>query len=296
MNTSNVNRLWALLVAATLLPGFSATAADEPADKPASPSASPSTPAPAAADNTTRQARRQQGGGNVQGGRGNAQDPAAGGNNFQRGNNGGGFAGGGAFNFDDKQRELLQEARQGGNDELRKLNEKLVEAQKDYVKAVVAEKYDENTVREKADVIGRIQAQILALNGKSFATVSPTLKPEQRETLEGNTRIAIGIISPQIGFGGGNFAGGPGAGFGGGRGNFGPGGGQGGDPAAGGFGGGGRGGRGNFGPGGGPGGDPAVGGGGGGRGGRGGNFGPGGNTGGDAGNNTRRRGGDNQGQ
>jgi len=288
MNTSNLNRLMAALIAATLVHEFHVTAADEPADKPTQPA--PAQAAPAPADNTGRQARRQ-GGGNFQGGRGNAQDPAAGGNNFQRGNNGAGFN----FNFDDKQRELLQEARQGGNDELRKLNEKLVEAQKDYVKVVVAEKYDEGTVREKADAIGRIQAQILALNGKSFANVSPTLKPEQRETLEGNTRIAIGIISPTVGgFGGGNFAGGPGAGFGGGRGNFGPGGGLGGDPAAGGFGGGGRGGRGNFGPGGGAGGDPAAGGGGG-RGGRGGNLGNGGGQGGDPGNiNTRRRGGDNQ--
>jgi Spy/CpxP family protein refolding chaperone len=284
----------AAVIAATLLHEFRAMAADEPADKPAQPA--PVQAAPAPADNTVRQARRQQGGGNFQGGRGTAQDPAAGGNNFQRGNNGGGFNGAGFnFNFDDKQRELLQEARQGGNDELRKLNEKLVEAQKDYVKAVVAEKYDESTVREKADAIGRIQAQILALNAKSFATVSPTLKPEQRETLEGNTRIAIGIISPAVGgFGGGNFAGGPGAGFGGGRGNFGPGGGLGGDPAAGGFGGGGRGGRGNLGPGGGAGVDPAAGGGGG-RGGRGGNFGNGGGAGGDPGNNnTRRRGTDNQ--
>ncbi len=279
MNTWNLNRLLATLVAAGLLQGYSATAADEPADKPAQATPVQAAPAPVQADNTGRQGRRQANPGIPQGGRGNPQDPGAGGNNFQRGNNnniGGGFNGGGPasnFNFDDKQRELLQEARQGGNDELRKLNDKLAEAQKDYVKVVVAEKYEESTVREKADAIGRIQAQILALNGKSFAVVSPTLKPEQREAFEGNTRIAIGIISPAVGFGGGNFTGGPGAVQGGGRGNFGPGGPNGGDPAAGG---GGRGGRGNFGPGGG---------------------GPGGGPAGDPGNaNQRRRGGDNQGQ
>ena len=80
-------------------------------------------------------------------------------------------------------------------------------------------------MREKSDAIGKIQADILALNGKSFAVVSPTLKPEQRESLEGNVRIGIAVISPTMGFGGpigGNFAGaaGAGAGFGvGGRGN-----------------------------------------------------------------------------
>jgi Spy/CpxP family protein refolding chaperone len=157
------------------------------------------------------------------GGRGEAN------NNFQRGGN---FGGG--LNFDEKQRELLQEARQVHADDIRKLNDKLAEAQKEYVKAVVAEKYDEASVRAKADAIGKIQAEILALNGKSFATVSPTLKPEQREGLEGNVRIGIAVISPAQNFGvgiggnmaGGNFGGRGGPGGGGdfnqgGRGNFG---------------------------------------------------------------------------
>lgn len=116
---------------------------------------------------------------------------------LQRGNFGG-------MNLDEKQRELLQEARQVGNDDLRKLNEKLADAQKEYVKAVVAEKYDGTTV-----------------GTKSFATVSPTLKPEQRESLEGNARIGIAIINPTGGFVG---AGGPGGNFGGGRTPFGGGG------------------------------------------------------------------------
>lgn len=246
------------LITGTLLGGLNLGAADSPAPAPApAPGQSAPAPQPAPADTQTggRQGRRGTGGpggGNFQ--RGNPQDQG-GNNNFQRGNfgGGGGFTGGG-FNFDDKQRELLQEARQGVADELRKLNDKLADAQKDYVKAVVAEKYDETVVREKADVIGRIQAQILALNGKAFSSVSPTLKPEQRESLEGNTRIAIGIISPTFGFGGGNFTGGPG-GFTGGRGGFGGPAGPGGDP---GNNPGGRGGRGGFGGPGGPGGGDAA--------------------------------------
>ncbi len=127
--------------------------------------------------------------------------------NIQRGTVGGG----GSFNLDEKQRQLLQEARQVHGDELRKLNDKLAEAQKEFVKAVVAEKYDENAVREKAAAVGKIQAEIMALNGKAFATVSPTLKPEQRESLEGNMRLGAAIISPTVlGGPGGNFLGGPG--------------------------------------------------------------------------------------
>ena len=147
---------------------------------------------------------------------GRAQRGGGGGNNnVQRGGNPGNFSGG--LNFDEKQRELLQEARQVHADELRKLNEKLAEAQKEFVKAVVAEKYVEKVVREKAEAIGKIQAEILALHGQSFATVSPTLKPEQREVLEGNARLGILIISPAggpftapPGGGRGNFGGGPG--------------------------------------------------------------------------------------
>ena len=194
-----------LLAATTLLTAFMATAAD---DAPPVPSPAPPPAAPATDANPP---------GGQPGGRGNRGNN----NNFQRGNVGGGAG----FTLDDKQRELLLQSRQVNNDDLRKLTEKLTEAQKEYVKAVVAEKLDEKVVREKADAIGKIQADILALNGKSFAVVSPTLKPEQRESLEGNVRIGIAIISPTMGFGGGpggNFVGGAGggAGFGvGGRGN-----------------------------------------------------------------------------
>jgi Spy/CpxP family protein refolding chaperone len=201
---------------ATLLAAFPAAAQDT-----ASPVAAPPAPAPAADAN--------QQGGRCNRGNNNLQQP-------QRGNFGG-------FNLDEQQRTLLQEARQVNGDDIRKLNEKLAEAQKEFVKVVAAEKYDEKVVREKADAIGKIQAEILALNGKAFATVSPTLKPEQREAIESNVRIGIALISPDRGFGGGGgpgagFAGGPGGPGGGGRGNF-----QGGgDPA--GFGNGGGGGRG----------------------------------------------------
>lgn len=186
----------------TLLTAFTAAAQDTPPPA-AAPGATPPAQAPAA------DANQQRGRGN----RGDNNNPP------QRGNFGG-------FNLDEQQRNLLQEARQVNGDDLRKLSEKLAEAQKEFVKAVAAEKYDEKVVREKADAIGKIQAEILALNGKAFATVSPTLKPEQREAIEGNARIGIALISPDRGFGGG---GGPGAGFAGGpggvgRGNFPPGG------------------------------------------------------------------------
>ena len=116
------------------------------------------------------------------------------------------FAGG--LNFDEKQRELLREATQKESDELRRLNEKLQAAQKELVQSVIAEKYDEKAVREKAEAVSKIQTEITMLRAKAFATVSPTLKPEQREQLD-NSQIAIGMIMGGGGFGGGraSFAG-----------------------------------------------------------------------------------------
>lgn len=195
---------WLAMAASVIV--MAAHAADTPA--PATPPAAPAG-APAQTPPTD------------QAGRGNRTT-------FQRGN----FSN---MNLDEKQRQLLQEARQSVDAELRKLNDKLAEAHKDYVHAVVSEKYEEATVRAKADAIGKIQADILALNGKAFATVSPTLKAEQREALEGNARFGIMIVSPQgaTGFGGGipvgglTGRGGPGGDAGaaaGGRGGRGPGG------------------------------------------------------------------------
>jgi Spy/CpxP family protein refolding chaperone len=131
----------------------------------------------------------------------NAQDRRA---VFSLGGGRGGFAG---LNLDEKQNELLREAMQAESDELRKLSEKLQAAQKELVKAVIAEKYDDASVRQKADVVAKIQTEIAVLRAKAFATVSPTLKPEQRDQIE-NNRAASSIITGAGAFGG-SFGGPP---------------------------------------------------------------------------------------
>jgi Spy/CpxP family protein refolding chaperone len=234
MKTTTFKMTRGFLALATLLSISIVRAAEDPAP-PATPAVAPpaTTPAPPAADANANQ----------QGGRGNR-------GNLQRGNFGGG-GGGGGFMLDDKQRELLQEANQVSSDEVRKLNDKLLEAQKELVKVVIADKYDEKIVREKAEAVSKIQTELTMLRAKAFATVAPTLKPEQRDQLEGNVRIGIAMIMGGGGFGGGsggnftiatggaggrNFGGGGPAGFdpngGGGRGFNGGGGLNGGDPGA----------------------------------------------------------------
>jgi len=102
--------------------------------------------------------------------------------------------------LDDQQRELVREAMQKHSDELRKLDEKMRVAQKELMQAVMAEKADENVIREKAEVVAKIQVEQTLLRAKILAVVVPTLKPEQREQLE-NSPLALGMLGG--GFGGG---------------------------------------------------------------------------------------------
>ena len=184
-----------------------------------------------------------------------AADPPAGGTadptggargnrgNFQgRGGGGPGGAGGGfgGLGLDEKQTELYREASEVNRATLTRLDEKLRAAQKELLQAVIAEKYDEKVVGDKAEAVAKIQTEMTLLRAKALSTVAPTLKPEQHEQLE-SSRMAASMLTGggMVGFGGGG--GGPG-GFGG------PGGGQGGQGGPGGnFGGGnGNGGNGGF--------------------------------------------------
>ncbi len=116
----------------------------------------------------------------------------------------------GGLNLDEKQNELLREAMRADSDELRKLADKLQDAQKELVKVIVAEKYDEKSLREKAEAVARIQTEITVLRGKAFATISPTLKPEQRDQIENSRGASALITGAGIGFGGNMGPGGPG--------------------------------------------------------------------------------------
>lgn len=120
----------------------------------------------------------------------------------------------GAFpTLTEKQRELLREAAQKDAEQLRGLEEKLRAAQKELVKASLAEKFDEPTVRQKADATAKLQADIIALRAKSFSAIAPTLTPEQREQFE-NSPFAASMIMGRFGGGAGFGARGdaPGAG------------------------------------------------------------------------------------
>jgi Spy/CpxP family protein refolding chaperone len=124
-----------------------------------------------------------------------------------------GGPGGGPGRFgamlDDQQRELLREAAQNQSDAIRKLGMRLQVAQKELMQAIMAEKSDEKVVREKADVVAKIQVEETLLRAKILAVVIPTLKPEQREQIE-NSPWMLNMVTGG-GFGGGMRPGDPGA-------------------------------------------------------------------------------------
>jgi len=120
---------------------------------------------------------------------------------------GGGPGGRGGFGvLDDSQRNAYREALQKQSDEMQKLSEKLQAAQKELLKAVMAEKYDEKAVKEKAEAVAKIQTDISLLRCKAFASIVPTLKQEQKNQLLESRFAPMMLLG---GFGGG--FGGPGA-------------------------------------------------------------------------------------
>lgn len=94
-----------------------------------------------------------------------------------------GRGGGGMAVLDEQQRNLLREALQKEQDPLRALDEKLRAAQKELMQAVLAEKYDEQVVRQKAEAVAKIEVEMTLLRAKALATVAPTLKTEQKESM-----------------------------------------------------------------------------------------------------------------
>ena len=111
--------------------------------------------------------------------------------------------------LDESQRETYQAAMQKTSDQQRQLGEKLRAAQKELMQTVLAEKYDEKAVHEKAEAVSKIQTEMTLLRAKALSSIAPTLKPEQRDNLE--NRGAMMLMSPMGGgFGGQGGPGGPG--------------------------------------------------------------------------------------
>ena len=108
----------------------------------------------------------------------------------------------------EEQRAKIRETMQASQGELTQLNEKLAAAQKEAIKAALADKPDESAVRAKVEAVTKIQADIAMLRFKGVKEIKGTLTDEQKTQLD--SRPAIGYMTLFGGLGG--FGGGGGGG------------------------------------------------------------------------------------
>jgi Spy/CpxP family protein refolding chaperone len=128
--------------------------------------------------------------------------PGGGGQGGGPGGGRGGFGGG----LDQAQMTTLREAMAKDQDAAQAIQDKLQAAQKELMKAVLADPQVEKTIQAKADEVAKLQAQLMVLRAKAFATVNPTLKPEQKDQMIEN-RFSFMLLQGGMGMRG---QGGPG--------------------------------------------------------------------------------------
>jgi Spy/CpxP family protein refolding chaperone len=120
---------------------------------------------------------------------------------------GGGRGAGGMGILTQEQRTKMREAIQ---DELTPLTEKLVAAQKEVVKAAMAENATEASVKAKLEAVQKIQTDLTVVRFKGFKAIASTLTAEQKTQLE-NARdggyTSIFMMGGARGGGGGRRAG-----------------------------------------------------------------------------------------
>lgn len=108
----------------------------------------------------------------------------------------------GGLNLDERQRQLFREAMQKHREKMAALGEKLRAAQAELMQTILSDKYDEKNVRQKAEAVSKLQTELTVLRAEAFATVVPTLTPEQREQLQNSPMGAAMLGGGGMDFGG----------------------------------------------------------------------------------------------
>jgi hypothetical protein len=104
------------------------------------------------------------------------------------------IAGGWVGGLEPAQREALAVALRKSSNELAAIQTKINAAQKELVKASLAEKPDPDALKVKTEEIGKLQAQMLLIRANALTTLGPSLTPEQRNLLE-NTYLGSSLLT-----------------------------------------------------------------------------------------------------
>jgi len=123
-----------------------------------------------------------------------------------------GPGGGRGGRLTDEQRTKLREAMQSSQSEITQLNDKLAAAQKEAIKAALADKPDENTVRSKIEAVAKIQTDLAMLRFKGLKEIKSTFTDEQKTRMDDRPGMGYMMLFSGFGGGGGGRRGGGGAG------------------------------------------------------------------------------------
>jgi Spy/CpxP family protein refolding chaperone len=96
-----------------------------------------------------------------------------------------GFAVGGPIGvLNDQQRTSYDKLLNAQRGRLAELQAKLRMARQELLVTSLDQKFDENVIRQKAEVVARIDAEMMVLRVKVFSQVQPPLTPEQIEKIK----------------------------------------------------------------------------------------------------------------
>jgi Spy/CpxP family protein refolding chaperone len=83
----------------------------------------------------------------------------------------------------DEQRASLRQALQEQRAKAGDLDQRLRTARQEVFAASVAEKFDEDAVRQKAEALAKLEAELTVLRARAFSQMRPRLTPEQIERI-----------------------------------------------------------------------------------------------------------------
>jgi Spy/CpxP family protein refolding chaperone len=84
----------------------------------------------------------------------------------------------------EEQREDMRSIMMAQREAMRETNEKIRVARQDLLKAVLADSFNEDTVRAKAMAVAKLEAELTVMRAKALAQMQPPLSDEQMERIK----------------------------------------------------------------------------------------------------------------
>jgi len=97
----------------------------------------------------------------------------------------------------DEQRASMREAMVADREKIRELEQKIRESRKELFDLGLREKFDEAAVREKANAVAKLDAEMTVLRVKAISRIRPPLTAEQIEKIKNSSGPEMGDRQPE---------------------------------------------------------------------------------------------------